>query len=441
MRFAHWRWSLWLLLALALSLGFERRLGAANPKTLKRSEDPVIVTGKAMPGALGWPVAQTRLFAVKNGQARAVPFQVDEVKSNGKFALTYGPKRSTEDGLIDENDQLVFMVVDAGDQGGAESLPPGFDAAVELQLNDPVDGGRAWAYLARYPQNAPPLSPLDYVRFDNARTRVDTSRYAMGFHPRATMSIGLLATKPAGGGTGENVVDRLKIRASAEIRGGLGLVERNEEEFFSQTIGWIDGPVRVIRSTSNQVRAIATIKSPSAYLDNIYYFNAFEFPLELFLPFNPGMLSNNPKVRVSTDGLCSLPPGNTFYNSRNLQGVTVDGAMSEAEQKLDLAPYEWSVVQDRNKKAAWINRLLYDHASPAKPLLYYRDDRTHAEPPEDEPGECGDIGYQLLYLDQVRRGRLTLTSVLYQSNNFSLGRVQEYMNILDQKLQVVTRAL
>ncbi len=439
MRFGRWRTWLLLSLAFALVLALALDLAAANQKTLKRTEDQVIVAGKAMPGALGWPIGQARLFSFKNGQARAVPFQIDEVKPNGKFAVTYGPQRSNDDGVITDRDQLVFMAFDAGDQGGREALPAGAAAVVEIQLQDPLDGGRAWVYLAQYPGNAPALAAEDYVKFDNQNTRVDSYRYAMGFHKKATLSIGYLAIKPGGGSDGKNIVDRLKIRFQAEILGGLGSIDKNEEQFSSQTIGWIDGPVRVIRSTANQMK-IWKIQTPSAYLDNIYYINSFEFPTEINLPFNPGAVLSGPKFRVATDGLCSLL-GRTFYNSRNTQGVTVDGVMSEAEKKLDPNPYTWSAVVEPNKKGAWINRLMYDTNSPAVPMLYYNDDRARIDPPEDDPGECGDIGYQLVNLDKVKRGKLTLVSIMYQVNSFSLARVPEYMNILNKKLQIVTRAL
>jgi len=426
-----------IVLALLLALVFG--LSASSQKTMTRSEDQLVVPGKAVPPALNWPIAQTRAFAVKQEKARAIPFQIDEVNADGKYIVTHGPQRSVGDGLIGPNDEIVFMVLDAGDQGGRELLPPGFSQVAELQIADPLDGGKAWVYLANYPQNPPPLSSEDYVRFDNQITRVDTMRYAMGFHQRATLSIGYLAIKPAGGSDGQNIVDRLKIRFSAEIRGGLGSIDKNEEQFTSQTIGWIDGPVRVIRSTANQMK-LWKIKTPSAYLNNIYYLNSFEFPTEINLPFNPGVLLRDMKFRVSTDGLCRLT-GHEFYNSRNTQGVVVDGAMSEAERKLDLSPYAWSAVVVSNREAAWINRLMYDPSSPAVPMLYYNDNKAHLDPPEEDPGECGDIGYQLVNLEQVKRGKLTLVSIMYQAANFSVARVQEFLNILNKKLQVTSRSL
>jgi len=417
-------------------------LGIASPttKTIRRSEDQVIVQGKTLSDALDWPIEEIRAFAVVQGQAKTVPFQIDEKKENGRYALDYGERKSADDGLLDANDELVFMIFDAGDRISAEALPGGYDAAVEVEIADPQDGGKAWLYLARYTQNAPPLCSRDYVRYNNAKTFVDTQRYQMGFHKKASLSIGHLAIKPAGGGSGRNVVDRMKIRFTAETLGGAIKLDKNEEQFISRTLGWIDGPVRIVRGTANQMK-LWKFKTPSAFLYNIYYVNSFEFPTEVNVPFKPGAFLSNPRFRVSTDALCDQPT-RMFYNSNNLSGVKMDGIMTEAERNLDMRPYKWSAVSAVGESGAWINRLLYNaSATPARPILYYQDDRNHLDPPEDDPGQCGDLGYVLVNLEKVERGKMNLVSIMYNAPNFTLKKVNQYMRILDQPLKVTSRGL
>jgi hypothetical protein len=62
--------------------------------------------------------------------------------------------------------------------------------------------------------------------------------------------------------------------------------------------------VRVVRHTINQVQ-LWKLKSPQALTDNVYYFNAFEFPTVIELPFRADLVVSNPKFRISTDGLCN----------------------------------------------------------------------------------------------------------------------------------------
>jgi len=227
----------------------------------------------------------------------------------------------------------------------------------------------------------------------------------------------------------------LKVRFSATTLGGMVKIDKNENEFVSRTLGWIDGPVRIVRATANQMM-LWKIKTPSAYLYNIYYVNSFEFPTEVNLPFNPAAVMSDIRFRVTSDGLCGQK-GKLFYNSNNLAGMVIDGAMSDAENKLNLNPYKWSAVTGPHNSYAWINRLVYDAAAtPAVPMLYYRDDRASLDNPEDDPGQCGEVGYSLINLEKVKKGKLRLLSIMYNAPQFSLNKVNRYMQILDRPLKV-----
>jgi len=203
-----------LCLASILAPAVVSVMAAGDQKSLQRGEDQIIVAGRTLPAALGWPIAQVRAFRFTQGKVVAVPFQIDEKLKNGKYALTAGNDRQTDDGLFDDNDELVFMAFDTGDQGDKSALPNKPTAVVELTVSDPADGGKAWVYLARYETAAPALSTGDYVVYDNTRTFIDTLRYQMGFHQQALLSIGHLSVKPAGGGDNSDIVDRLKVRFS-----------------------------------------------------------------------------------------------------------------------------------------------------------------------------------------------------------------------------------
>ena len=242
-----------LCLLSILALAVVSVTAAGGQKSLQRSEDQIIVAGRTLPAAMGWPIAQVRAFRFAQGQAVPIPFQIDEKLKNGKYALTAGNDRQADDGVFDDNDELVFMASDTGDQGAKSALPNQPTAVAELTISDPADGGKAWVYLARYETNPPPLSTGDYVVYDNTRTFIDTLRYQMGFHQQALLSIGHLSVKPAGGGDNTDIVDRLKVRFSATTLGGMVKIEKNENEFVSRTLGWIDGPVRIVRATANQM--------------------------------------------------------------------------------------------------------------------------------------------------------------------------------------------
>lgn len=411
------------------------------PKTLDRMEDPVIIEGEKLPNeVLGFPLSSYGLFAFKDDKFVPIPFQIDE-KKYGDYVFTFGPKASEDDdkGRLDSDDELVFMVKDSGSYAPQIFWPKGVKTGASIELVDPLNNKKAWAFLFVFDSFAP-RSNVDYVSYDNPTETIFAQRYVMRYHPKAKLGFGYLAITEEGKGRGKNVntVDRLKIRFEADTLFGIHIV-KNEEDFTSKTIAWIDGPVRVIRGVSARIVLFWKIPSPAARLNNIYYFNHFEFPVRVDFPFEPSTFIKNSIFRVSSDGRCSVL-GGLFYNSRNKNGVVLDGKIDEAEKALDKGTYKWSVATgDEKYPGGWFNRLFYDPKSPTHPQLYYIDDRDYLDLPEDESGSCPDIGYIIEKIELIKGGSLELSSVMYQVPQYKPGLEAEYLSILDYPLAVKCR--
>jgi hypothetical protein len=175
-------------------------------------------------------------------------------------------------------------------------------------------------------------------------------------------------------------------------------------------------------------------------LDNVYYANQFEFPTEANLPFDPETLISDPRFVVSTDAPCGAS-GMTFRNEKNPKPVTVDGAMSAEEKVLDTSAYAWmAVTMPSPGKGAWLNRLTYDKGLGVTPELYYVDRKDVPDPPENETGQCGNLGYSLEGMGKLKKGQLRLNSVMYNIPAFSETEIPRYLAILDHPLRVTPGA-
>jgi hypothetical protein len=162
----------WLALFIFFSVfsALPRGLEAAK-KTLKRTEDPVIIEGKDLMSLLGSRPDRLSLMAWTYDGFQPVPFQMDERDEKGEYVFTMSVEggkttpsnEADQDPKLDANDELVFMVFDAGDRHPEVSFPDGVDKGVEIEITDPVDGGKAWIYLFAF-KNEAPRSGLDYVR-------------------------------------------------------------------------------------------------------------------------------------------------------------------------------------------------------------------------------------------------------------------------------------
>ena len=409
----------------------------AQQKTMNRAADPIIVKGAKLQSLGGFPVGNIGAFAWVGQKLEPIPFQIDQLNEKGSLVFPNGPSKSADpDPSFDANDELLFMVSDCGDKALAGDMPADAKAAVELKLTDPADGGAGWVYVIGFDAPAP-RSAVDYVRYDPVGNMIHAKNYTMGFSKKAPIAIGRLSLTPEGGGDNTNQVDRLKVRFSARVLGGMVTIDKNEDGFTSKVIAWIDGPVRIVRRTKNRQTLFWKIPTPSAILDNIYYYNIFEFPTRVDLPFDVDTFLSEPRFRVSTDSLCSIP-GRVYLNEKNPKPVKIDGTMSPEEKSLDKSPYKWMVVAQTGKnKGAWMNRLLYEKdKTPAVPMLYYNDDMTRADGPEEEQGECGDVGYELQNLEKVGKGVLRLTSVMYNIPDYEQSKIQTYLNILDRPVRV-----
>ncbi len=473
-------------------------------KTLTRIADPLIITADQIPDFSGRSLSHLGLFKADSQGLTAIPFQIDEKDEDGEWIFPFGKKANPEDsnGLFDGSDELVFMAKDTGDRTQDFPRLTGIKKVAELTVTA-HDGMIAYAYLIAFDCEAPRASE-DYVTYHPDEKRITTTYYEMGFHPEAPICIGYLAALPAAGGDGVSPVDRMKFRASSKTVGINIPLKRNEENFKVKEIAYIDGPVRILCRTKNSLTLPLGIPTPSATIDNIYYRDWFYFPVEAYLPFNPVTMAKwlSLVVKESTTytsmDMTSKAFGTVFYNSNNLEGTVIDGQMSEREKNLDLSPFDWLALVHKNKAenlhVGWLSRLIIDERvatvlktwlhekypeKPAPPMegdvgyyadlkqwlkeqhpdlydqwqpgLYYVDDTTQAEPPEEQPGSIGNIGFfkdleEFVAglpddLPKFESGVYRLTSVLYCIPGYELGDETAYMNIIDRPLSVSGKAM
>ena len=299
-----------ILLALGMSLvGFGAALaglamagGGAMSKTLDRDLDPVIIDGTAVSALAGFPVDQLFVYAYTDGVWRQIPAQVDEVTASGVYT-------TTGDGLLDVNDEIVFMAKDLGDQASpakpiTASLPisPGW---YELAATDPISPTKkGWAYLVRSTVLTPTFT-TDYVNLDMGLHRVNGATYSLGF---ATTFLGF--DHLALSGSGVDILDRTKFRldCSFPIR-----CPKTEELPELRDEGVKDGPVRAI------VRARAGERVTSEWT-----LLAYSAKVSLRTSVDIPRLQGSGSVRFSTD-FNEHATGAVYYSAVVTGGMAVDG--------------------------------------------------------------------------------------------------------------------
>lgn len=429
-----------LLLAAAVvaAYGIDVMASQTTKKTLKRKTDPIVIKGAQLEKLLGTPIEKIRVFAAgADGKPVAIPFQIDERDSGGDLVFPFGPKKNADpEPDFDANDELVFMAKDAGAKAPRAAWPKNADAALEIEITDPLNGTKGWAYAMSFAA-PPPKSNVDYVNISKDGSKISTARYSTSFCREAPIAFGSIALTKEGGGDGMNYIDRLKIRATVVPHMVNLRLNKSENDFTSELIAFIDGPVRVIRRTNNKMMLFWKIPSPGSIVDNVYYYDQFIFPTEVNVPFDIGAMLKEMSFRVTTDHN-KRAKGMRFVNSNNPKGTSIDGRMTPDEKNLNLDPYSWMVIHGTKpgRRGGWLNRIEFDKEIKAQPYLFYMDDEKALDPPESDPGQIGNIGYDIRYMETLKKGIWRLTSYMYNVTDFHAGDEKQYLEILDHPLAI-----
>lgn len=432
------RWCACLLVGI-LAVGSLDAAHGAQAKTVARRSDPVVVTGRQLTGMKGVPIADCALYSMREGALRPVPFQIDEKNKDGVMALTgpNGKPVNPDDGLWDDNDELVFMAKDFGDRASKADMPAGCKQAVEIACADPVGGGEGWVYCAAF--NGPPqVNPGRYVSYDFPRDYVNADCYELGYTPGEMKSyFSTLILKDNTNTRSENLLDRYKFRVTLTLFFSLISLSRNEDDMRSVLVGYKDGPIRSVRQCSNSIYLKFGIRSPTSIVDNYYYRDSIEWPTLIKLPFNVSTIASEGFLISGCDWAPSST-GMRYFNSCNLSPVLVDGVMSEAEIKLNKDAYLWSGIS--GPQGNMLSRLWLSPSLVMTKELLYIDDKTVADPPEGCKGHWGYNGWSF-NITTVPSGTHKFVAYFYFPENYKPGDEKPFLEIIDHPLNLTTRAL
>lgn len=273
---------------------------AQAPKTLTRDLEPVVRTAgelrldKFTDPADPVPVVNLAAwrYRASGGVWTQVPFQVDQkaYKDLGaqlcqfadvsccpnchqcEISYVWDGENDPDDpagspNVLDNNDELVFMAKDTGDQAPVTSWPPGtVQQRYELRVSsdNPEQGGVGYIYIVRHPGAAPAVAPyVHYAAEGSGATEVTTIRgcdhpllaghdiYQMTLvgnwrlEDIKVKSAGTAAGCPSDFSAAPRLLDRFKWRMG-------GPTGAQTEETWNNTSGKLGvrvGPVRIVRGS------------------------------------------------------------------------------------------------------------------------------------------------------------------------------------------------
>lgn len=364
--------SVFLILAPATQAAFPERL-VVPMKALAFEDQPVILTGAALPAMLGQNIQNLALFRYEPNRGFVpIPFQIDErldkVFNPGSPQLEFTENiydiDHEEDGLLDADDEVALLFRDAGIKAPAlEPWPAGAEPIrIEVQVVDSRPIGHApprWVYLFSGPGLS--RSSTRYVRWVPGPTgTITTDLFQLQFEGNWLMT-GFSIFPPCG--SGNDLLDRVKGRALNVPGYGEDEEHWNEKSSY---LGGISGPIRAIRYVRGAMSGVNTMHH------DIVYRSLWVRRLNL-------RVHALPQVQFYFDWLSQT--GLQFYTPADPKGVRIDGQPDQIAQSTVPA---WTVTGGSagGLGITWELRPspLYREAG-----FLYRDDRSYNDQLRNHP--------------------------------------------------------
>lgn len=278
---------------------------------------PIVVTNLKLAGSHKVK-SFTALAHRGNGQWNAVPVQVEEKNAKGDYVLDGGLPftKGTDDGWIDDNDEIVFDGKDLGEDfteaDVKNDVREGTSAIWKIGF---CRGGKRLGFvLLRSMWRTPPAwAGGNAVSFDEKAGEVRSSLYRYRFNKPNPVLLGEVALRNKG-------VEAPVIRDSTfemPLRTPFFMPDMTfkAKDFTSSIESWQVGPIRTIVAVGVKYTAFLSLFKLHLFSELVFYRNRFVIPTVIEFIFDPTkFLSPGSGVAYSL----RFPPNRTWEIESNL---------------------------------------------------------------------------------------------------------------------------
>lgn len=276
-------------------------LTGASASACQQLWEPIVVPGSKLYPLVAAQDNQLEVLALHNHQLAPIPFQLDEVRSDGEFALSEGPHPLVSDhpNIFGLRDEVAMMFSDLGERVADTRLLP--FKALEIEVTASPGAASRYAYIAAV--DKPSHSSRQYVHYEPELQSVRTDDYGLTMKNELPDIFALERS----GTNSETIAHGFEASASARLL-KLFPIGFSERDVKSEIVAYKLGPIRLIRKLRHRVSLGLGIDSPSVTRTDFFYRDSIDEPLIIHLPWIPRILFGDIRVRVdmvlqSTSGL------------------------------------------------------------------------------------------------------------------------------------------
>ncbi len=352
----------------------------------------IIVSSGQIPALLRYNVEHVSLFKQVGDAWKEVLFQVDQKDTQGRYIL----KKDQKNYYFSDQDELVFSGKDLVDPltsslSSSNSILKNH-SLIELKIiadNKEVIG---WMYIA-LDSKKPTLKirQNNLLSYNAEQDIILSSIYKIGFSKQHPFLLDQFHWRLAQANTwSPDLVDTMKIRHTGTF---LGLnIRRTQADYISELTDVKEGSLRIIRRTKNHLKVLWKLKSPALYIDYVISDQGFVMDMMIDLPFELSYLFSNLSTITTMDWDQSTPPENFMIKAtKEYPEMPINGISSENKRKLNYIKSNYFSLSDTIGNVDVMLDIPDDF--PIQSRLYLRDDINEADPPENNIGQYGNIGF------------------------------------------------
>jgi len=184
----------------------------------------------------------------------------------------------------------------------------------------------------------------------------------------------------------------MKIRHQGVMFGFISF-KRSAKDYSSRLTRVKTGPLRVIRRTENHVRIVWQLKTPALYVDYVMMPDSFIMDTIVDIPFNLGLFFSDVETLTTVDWRSGPAlPELTISSPAITANLVANGRMSDKKKHFNsVSDNRFSV---HNAYGSIFVRLDIPDDFPIEPWLYLSDQADEPDPPENQAGQFGNVGYR-----------------------------------------------
>ncbi|MDY6942299.1 MAG: hypothetical protein SVU69_04725 [Pseudomonadota bacterium] len=365
-------------------------MGATNaapigePLGAARQLEVAVIKGEKLTALSGQATADYSVMAVVDGQLAPIPYQFDDINERG-FPYVPGGKFAINgtEGVLDAQDELVFMFKDTGPQASDEAKAAVEGTLVsELEVGDGKSTGYAYVVKGNSAR-----SDKEYTHYDRETGVAKTDYWSLQMDPDSPLTWSDFKFKDFA--EDRTILDTMKVR----VRAKLGFVRATIHNGLipNEVLAVKNGPVRSIVEADASI-TILRIPLLTAGADFVIAPGSLQVPVLATIPSAAAALSDL-KIEISLD--FHELEGAKIRSALGPEEALVTGEKSDlaSQQKVDL---ESNWLTGSHDKGFDILATFYlsEGFSPGLDILYM-DDTTGDDPdkPERYKGSHPQVGY------------------------------------------------